>query len=187
MEYPHEKFTKSFIEAFNFASHFHLGQTYGGSHKGEEIDYLHHVVSVAMEVIWILSSDSSLDADLAIQCALLHDVVEDTTATIELVCEHFGESVAAGVMALSKDKQLLKSDQIADSLERIRLQPKEIWIVKMADRITNLSSPPYYWKNKKICSYQQDAKLIYEVLHEANAILAQRLKEKIDGYLQFLR
>ena len=179
---------ESFKEAWNFATHFHQGQTYGGAKEGEQIDYLNHVAGVAMEVLWALPTDLRLDGNLAVQCALLHDVIEDTTATPELVVERFGERVAAGVRALTKDKRLpTKAEQMADSLERIRLQPQEVWMVKLADRITNLYHPPYYWDNIKILAYQQEARVIYDVLHDANAALARRLQEKIEDYPRYLR
>jgi hypothetical protein len=54
--------------------------------------------------------------------------------------------VANGVMALSQDqvtwahviKFKRKWLQLEDSVTRIKLQPMEVWMVKLADRITNL-------------------------------------------------
>jgi (p)ppGpp synthase/HD superfamily hydrolase len=40
------------------------------------------------------------NADLAIQCALLHDVIEDTPTTCQEVEQQFGAAVAKGVLAL---------------------------------------------------------------------------------------
>jgi hypothetical protein len=56
----------------------------------------------------------------------------------------------------------------------------------MADRITNLYHPPYYWDNKKIEAYRREATLIYEALHPASLTLAGRLWEKIEAYQKFL-
>jgi (p)ppGpp synthase/HD superfamily hydrolase len=177
-----------FAKAWNFATRYHAGQTYGGPREGEQIDYLNHVGSVAMEVIWALPTAPTADGNLAIQCALLHDVIEDTVATYELVSEQFGRAVAAGVLALTKDATLpTKAEQMADSLQRIRRQPQEVWLVKMADRITNLYQPPYYWDNEKIEAYRQEAITIYEALHPANEALANRLYEKIERYKDFLK
>lgn len=172
-----------FKEAWQFATHFHQGQTYGGATVNERVEYLNHVASVAMEVLWALPTDPRLDGNLAVQCALLHDVIEDTAATPELVLARFGEQVAAGVQALTKDPRLpSKAEKMADSLKRIQAQPREVWVVKLADRITNLYHPPYYWDDAKILAYQQEARMIYAALHEANAALAQRLQEKIENY-----
>jgi (p)ppGpp synthase/HD superfamily hydrolase len=172
-----------FATAWHFATKYHQGQTYGGSEPEERIPYINHVGNVAVEVIWALNAASDLDGDLAVQCALLHDTIEDTAATYDLIYQHFGRSVAEGVQALTKDESLsTKTVQIIDSLQRIQQQPPEIWIVKMADRIVNLHHPPYYWNREKIESYRQEAILIYDALHPAHIALAARLKEKIERY-----
>jgi (p)ppGpp synthase/HD superfamily hydrolase len=177
-----------FKEAWNVATRYHQGQTYGGPAEGEQIPYLNHIASVVMEIIWALPTDPALDSHLAIQCALLHDLLEDTPATYELVQAQFGTPVADGVLALTKDVLLpTKELQMADSLRRIQLQRKEIWMVKLADRITNLHHPPFYWDNAKILAYQQEARQIYTALHTANAALAERLHLKITQYTRYLR
>lgn len=177
-----------FAQAWHFASLYHAGQTYAGPEEGQSFDYLTHVGSVTVELIRALPTTPEADGDLAVQCAVLHDVIEDTDATYDLVAESFGKAVADGVMALSKDPTLpTKAEQMTDSLRRIREQPKEIWMVKMADRITNLDPPPYHWDAAKIEAYRQEAIVIYNALHTANETLANRLQEKITQYKRFLR
>lgn len=177
-----------FEKAMSFAARQHHGQTYGGPHEGERIPYINHVVSVAMEIIWALQQDPSADSALAVQCALLHDTIEDTNANYETILALFGQAVADGVQALSKNPKLpTKAEQMADSLQRIRAQPREIWMVKMADRITNLYHPPFYWKNEKILAYRDEAIHIYDELHTAHGTLAERLQHKILAYPGFLR
>lgn len=177
-----------FHKAWEFSTRCHSGQTYGGAREGERVEYINHIASVAMEIAWALQSDPNANGALAVQCALLHDTIEDTDATYDVICDAFGKSVADGVLALSKDPTLpTKAEQIQDSLNRIKQQPREIWMVKLADRITNLYHPPYYWNNEKILSYRDEAVLIYNELHTANIGLAIRLQEKIDLYPRFLR
>jgi (p)ppGpp synthase/HD superfamily hydrolase len=176
-----------FSKAWTFATHCHKGQTYGGPTEGEQVDYINHVASVAVEVIWALPGTPDADANLAIQCALLHDVIEDTEVRYERIVERFGQPVADGVMALTKDSRIpTKGEQMDDSLRRIREQRQEIWMVKMADRITNLYHPPFYWNREKITAYRQEALKIYDALHPANALLAQRLYDKIEQYKRFI-
>ncbi len=127
--------------AWRFAAAAHLGQKLPGT----DLPYAVHVALVCMEVMAALRAEPGWDEDLAVQCALLHDVVEDTAVSGEEVRATFGASVAAGVLALSKDPALPRSEQMADSLRRIREQPREVWLVKLADRITNLAPPPSYW------------------------------------------
>jgi len=151
---------------------------------GTELPYIVHVGAVAMEVMTAIAQDSRVDnPDLAVQCALLHDVIEDTPASYEEVIERFGVAVADGVLALTKGTALpSKAEQMADSLARIRQQPREVWMVKLADRITNLQPPPYYWDAAKIAAYRTEAGTILDALGEADGWLAVRLQGKIAGY-----
>lgn len=177
-----------YAKAWYFATMAHEGQTYGVATEGLRINYLNHIGNVAMEVIHaIQQTPTTLQADLAIQCALLHDVIEDTAFGYEDIVQEFGTQVADGVLALTKDKKLpSKTDQMLDSLRRIQQQPPEVWIVKMADRITNLSHPPYYWDEQKIRSYQEEAALILRELKDGNGPIARRLQQKIAEYTSFL-
>jgi (p)ppGpp synthase/HD superfamily hydrolase len=90
-------------------------------------------------------------------------------------------------MALSKNKSLeTKREQILDSLMRIKQQPKEIWVVKMADRVANLGKPPHYWSNKKIEAYRNKAQIILEHLAKADEVMVKRLRGKIEDYREYL-
>lgn len=140
-----------------------------------------------MEIIAALNEEKKHDGNLAVQCALLHDTIEDTKTTFEEIETEFGLSVANGVLALSKNLELEKSLQMQDSLRRIKEQPKEIWMVKLADRITNLQAPPHYWKHDKIIRYREEAIEIYEALKDASPFLASRLTSKIEDYKLFIQ
>jgi len=86
------------------------------------------------------------------------------------------------VLALSKDKSIEKDHQLEDSLARIQQQPKEVWMVKLADRITNLAPPPAFWSQEKRQHYRQDAIIIHTSLKDASPYLGTRLLEKIEAY-----
>lgn len=176
-----------FATAWNFATLAHEGQTYGSCQPGQRIPYLNHLGSVAMEVMWALTlTPDEFDGNLAVQCAILHDVIEDTDHTYADLAAQFGEAVADGVQALTKDETLpTKTAQMQDSLQRIQQQPREIWLVKLGDRITNLAEPPYYWNLEKKQAYRVEAELIYQALHPAHTALAQRLQHKIQAYEQY--
>lgn len=170
-----------YVEALRFAAAKHAGQRVPGT----ELPYLVHVVSVAAEVIAALPSARVADPDLAVTCALLHDTVEDTGTSLDEIRAVFGDAVAAGVLALTKDSALPKAARMADSLRRIREQPREIAIVKLADRITNLSTPPREWTREKCASYRVEAGTIADVLGDADAGLAQRLRARIESYATY--
>jgi (p)ppGpp synthase/HD superfamily hydrolase len=177
---------EKYIKAWKFASLHHSGQKYGGNKKDLHFDYLTHIGMVCMEIVWALqNSDEEYNSDLAIQCAILHDTIEDTKVGYSDVLTEFGKNVADGVLALSKNQELESKDlQMKESLNRIKLQPREIWMVKMADRISNLNGAPFYWDNEKILKYRYEAQLIYDSLSTANSLLAQRLKLKINEYYE---
>jgi (p)ppGpp synthase/HD superfamily hydrolase len=171
-----------YVEAFKFAALAHLGQKVPGT----EISYIAHPALVSVEIIAALEVEAGHDADFAIQCALLHDVVEDTSVTYERLKERFGVAVANGVLALSKDPALPKERQMADSVQRIRRQPTEVWMVKLADRITNLQQPPPHWTAERIAGYREEAIQIHRALGEASELLSARLLAKIEAYETYI-
>jgi len=170
---------EKYIKALRYAAETHHGQTVPGS----DLPYVVHVTMVAMEVIAALGHEDGLDGDLAVQCALLHDVIEDTRKTHADLAAVFGERVAEGVQALSKDDGLNnKQEKMADSLARIKQQPREIWMVKLADRITNLQPPPGHWDFEKIERYREEGMLILSELAHSSPFLTDRLSKKIKEY-----
>ena len=176
---------ENYIEVLNFAAIAH-----GEQKTPKDLPYIAHITCVAMEVINACEK-SSLDeekANLAISCALLHDVIEDANITYDELYMKFGEKVANGVEALTKDKTLAsKQEQMKDSIERLLTQPYEVQMVKLADRITNLGIPPKHWDNEKISKYQKEASFILSCLGNSNIYLAQRLKEKIEEYKKYIK
>jgi (p)ppGpp synthase/HD superfamily hydrolase len=172
-----------YIKAYRFAAYAHLGQKVPGT----EISYIMHLSFVCMEVIAALNVEQEHDGNLAIQCSLLHDTIEDTNTTFEQIQTEFGEAVVNGVLALTKNSSLEKSLQMPDVLQRIKGQPPEISMVKLADRITNLQPPPHYWKQDKIVRYRAEAISIYEALKDASPFLGLRLASKIENYQAFIK
>lgn len=165
-------------KAYRFAAEAHNGQALPGTN----LPYIMHISFVCMEVMAALECESDRNGNLAIQCALLHDVIEDSDVTFEGVAAEFGAEVAAGVLALTKNARLDKTVQMEDSLRRIQKQPFEVWLVKMADRISNLGPPPLDWKRDKIGRYRKEAIEIHSALEEASAFLSDRLFRKIKAY-----
>jgi (p)ppGpp synthase/HD superfamily hydrolase len=138
---------------------------------------------VAMETIAVLSVEEGWDGDLVVQCALLHDVLEDTDRSDEGIEQRFGKAVADGVRALTRDGTVKdRRAQILENLERIRRQPWEIWMVKMADRIANLQPPPKDWTPEHITAYREESRIIHRALGKANSSLADRLAQRIANY-----
>src|ERR1039458_9038680 len=130
------------LKAAHFAAQKHAGQR----RKGAAAEpYINHLLEVAELVSSALAEP---DTNLVI-AALLHDTVEDTGVTKEVLVETFGSDVADLVMEVTDDKSLPKA-------ERKRLQilttPKKsvrAQVIKLADKIANLRSmlfsPPADW------------------------------------------
>ena len=172
---------------WHLATRLHDGQKYGGPEEGQQIEYMNHIGSVTFEILSAAGKGKMMDMDLAIKCAILHDTIEDTEQNYEGIRELFGKKVANGVMALTKNDDIGdKAEKMADSLARIKKQPKEVWAVKMADRICNLYAPPYYWSNEKKAEYREEAKTIHRALKKGNKYLAKRLKRKIREYGKYM-
>jgi (p)ppGpp synthase/HD superfamily hydrolase len=174
-------------DIWHLASRLHNGQKYGGEKKDEQVEYLNHIGGVVFEVLNAAQHSPGMDVNFALKCAILHDALEDTPYSYDEVLELFGKEVADGVMALTKDETIEgKRGKMTDSLKRIKTQRKEVWAVKLADRVVNLYRPPWYWDNEKKNEYMEEARLILHELKEGNEYLAKRLERKIEVYNRFL-
>ncbi len=130
----------SMIEkAYNMANNAHSGQV---RRSGEP--YIIHPLNVA-----IILADLELDKE-TIVAGLLHDVLEDTSTTMEGLTEAFGSDVALlvdGVTKLDKlqfvgsDKQVDRLEMQAENLRKMFLaMAKDIRVIliKLADRLHNM-------------------------------------------------
>ena len=160
-----------------FAAEYH-----GQQKMPNGLPYIVHLSNVAMEVFMAHKQKTDFDLKLAIHLALLHDILEDTALSFKALKAHFGNVVAIGVLALTKDSTLDKKDQMDDSLSRILDLGREVAVVKLCDRITNLQKPPKKWDNVKIEKYHLQALKIAERLQGKNDYLDKRIQEKIFNY-----
>lgn len=171
-------------KAISYAGEKHSNQKVPGSNS----NYIVHISNVAMEVIMAHKANPDFDIDLAVQIALLHDTIEDTSATHEQLISEFGQIIGDSVLALTKNSKLTtKEEKMSDSLKRITALSKEVSIVKLADRITNLQHPPSHWDGNKIAYYKEEAKTISTTLSFSNDYLAKRINDKIADYQKFVR
>jgi GTP diphosphokinase / guanosine-3',5'-bis(diphosphate) 3'-diphosphatase len=119
--------------AFDYANFFHRHQT---RDSGEP--YILHPIGVASTLF-----DMQMDL-VSIQCGLLHDVVEDTGATMDDLKGRFGEQVARvvdGVTKIGKLDLINKEERQAESMRKMLLamvNDIRVVIVKLADRLHNM-------------------------------------------------
>jgi (p)ppGpp synthase/HD superfamily hydrolase len=161
-------------------------RAHGAQQTPTGLPYAYHFTSVAVEVINAVQCDpiGREEADVAIGCALLHDVLEDTDYDLP---SWVNPLIRDGVGALTKDASLsTKREKMRDSLERLRHQPRCVQMVKMADRITNLDPPPQHWDAKKRGAYREEAQTILDALADSSQYLASKLKKRIARYGQYI-
>jgi (p)ppGpp synthase/HD superfamily hydrolase len=125
--------TEELQHALEYATYAHRGQV--RKYTGEP--YIGHPVAVAA-LTKVTLEYYGYDKDiviLAMKCALLHDVVEDTTVTIEDIQESFGDKVAQGVWFLTDPNTFVGNRATRKALTRARLAcaPTYIRLVKVAD------------------------------------------------------
>jgi len=171
-------------EAIKFATakHFEKEQKVAGT----DLPYVVHLSNVAMEIIIAASNSDNFNLGFAVQVALLHDTIEDTSTDFGELENKFGIEIATAVSALTKNSDIPKEQQMQDSLTRIKKLQAEVWAIKLADRITNLQPPPPHWDKEKKIKYQKEARIILSELKDGNDFLAKRLEAKIEEYGNYI-
>ena len=123
------------VRAYDFGAAAHDGQK---RQSGEA--YISHPVAVAQDL-----AEMGLDAQ-AIAAAILHDVVEDTDASLAEIEEQFGTEVALLVDGVSKLDQIQfhsRAEAQAESFRKMMLAMIEdirVILVKLADRLHNMQT-----------------------------------------------
>ena len=123
------------------------------AHKGQKRvsgeDYIIHPLAVAK-----ILTDLQID-DITISAAILHDVVEDTTHTLDEMRELFGDEVAMlidGVTKLGRIQYKSKEEQQLESYRKMFLaMAKDIRVImiKLADRLHNMRTLKYMREDKQ--------------------------------------
>ena len=119
--------------AYRYASSLH-----GDQKRKSGEPYITHPLRVAL-----ILAEMQMDM-VCLQTGLLHDVLEDTSATMDDLRERFGEDVARcvdGVTKLSKISFANREDRQAESLRKMLLAMTSdirVIIVKLADRLHNM-------------------------------------------------
>jgi guanosine-3',5'-bis(diphosphate) 3'-pyrophosphohydrolase len=158
--------------AYIFSAREHRSQV---RRSGEP--YLVHPIEVAYILV-----DLELDT-ASIVAGLLHDVVEDTLTTIDIVREYFGADVAhivEGVTKISKLQFASKEQAEAENLRKMILAMVDdirVILVKLADRLHNMRTLQHLDRDKQERIARETAE-IYAPL--ANRLGMGRIKTELE-------
>lgn len=120
----------------------HDGQT----RHGEEIPYVIHCIRVLNNILFIeshglhsgkFSPDMLDDAKIV---AVLHDILEDTFCSEKEIEELYGKTILNYIKELTLDNNLSKGEQREDLIRKSKDFSMVAKLVKLADRLDNLSS-----------------------------------------------
>jgi GTP diphosphokinase / guanosine-3',5'-bis(diphosphate) 3'-diphosphatase len=131
--------------AYRFASQAHEHQQ---RRSGE--DFILHPLGVALILAELRSDDATLAA------GILHDVVEDTDATIEQVRDEFGDDVARLVEGVTKLTRIHFQSREQAQAENYRkmivamADDHRVILIKLADRLHNMRTIEYLGKQKQL-------------------------------------
>jgi guanosine-3',5'-bis(diphosphate) 3'-pyrophosphohydrolase len=136
--------------------------------------YINHPITLAE----VLSRVGNITNPSVLAAALLHDTLEDTQTTRPELRRAFGPSIAKIVEEVTDDKRLPKQRRKELQVEHAAHISKSAKLVKLADKIANLSdiitSPPAGWSLQRKRDYFDWAKRVIDQVRGTNSKLETR-------------
>ena len=149
------------IAAIAFAADKHRSQR---RKDAEESPYINHPIALAN----LLANEAGIDDQRVLLAAILHDTIEDTDTTEQVLVRHFGKNVADIVREVTDDKTLPKAERKRLQIEQASQLSRRARLVKLADTICNLrdiaASPPANWSVERKQAYFDWAKAVVDGL-----------------------
>jgi guanosine-3',5'-bis(diphosphate) 3'-pyrophosphohydrolase len=138
------------FEAVSFAARAHRHQL----RKDGQTPYVAHVFRVCL----ILRHVFGIDDAESLMTAVLHDTIEDTNTDYDDVAEAFGDRIAAGAAALSKDKRLQEERREKTYKKTLAAASPQIKLCKLADIFDNLMDSEHTGdkQRKRTCTRSRD-------------------------------
>lgn len=156
------------MSALDLAVEAHRGTFRDGE---SAVPYACHPV----EVMLLLRHEAGVLDEAHLAAALLHDTVEDTSVTLELVSERFGSRVAELVGEVTRDEPSdeetagMSKDEIWELrtgmlMEEIGRMSGEARMIKLADRLSNIRESKRTRSGKKLDRYVRQTRMILEAI-----------------------
>ena len=146
--------------------------------------YICHPISVAQLLV-----ELGMDSE-SVAAALMHDVAEDTTVTIDEIRQKFGSEVALlvdGVTKLTQIKFSNVEDRKAENLRKMLLamsQDVRVMIIKLCDRLHNMRTGDAWPEQKRRDKALETMEVYAPIAHRLGI---SNIKEELeDRSLQYL-
>ncbi len=159
-------------------------KAHGDQRRVSGIPYILHPTSVACIV-----AELGMDTD-SICGALLHDVVEDTSVSLEAIKKHFGEDVAKlidGVTKISKIPFSSREQEQAENIRKMLIAMADdirVIIIKLADRLHNMRTMDCMPEQKRRDKSLENMQVFAPIAHRLGI---KAIKDELeDRSLQYL-
>jgi (p)ppGpp synthase/HD superfamily hydrolase len=162
--------------ARKFAEHAHRSVNHRRKYTGEA--YITHPAAVAELVAGVTRDEATICA------AWLHDVIEDTPVTLDMIGKEFGnrvERLVAQLTDISKPEDGNRTTRKKIDREHIRQACAQAKTVKLADLIDNAGSITKY-DPQFARIYMEEKRLLLEVLKEGDQTLYRMAEAIISNY-----
>jgi myo-inositol-1(or 4)-monophosphatase len=129
-------------KAYEFSAKAHKGQY----RKGTNIPYFSHIITT-MNYAFDLTDDIEI-----LQAAILHDTMEDTDVTFDVLEKEFGARVAKLVEQETENKRTELPPDVTwelrkrEGIEHVRDGSHDIKLIVLADKTANLESVVREWR-----------------------------------------
>ncbi|MDF1503920.1 bifunctional (p)ppGpp synthetase/guanosine-3',5'-bis(diphosphate) 3'-pyrophosphohydrolase [Roseisolibacter sp. H3M3-2] len=148
------------VRAYRYSERAHEGQT-----RSSGDPYVSHCVEVAK-----ILADLQLDT-ITVAAGLIHDVVEDTTISVDDVAREFGDEIAQIVDGLTKIGNLpmhSKEERQVENYRKLLLsvaKDARVILIKLADRLHNMRTLDYLPPEKRRRISQETRDLYAPLAH----------------------
>lgn len=166
------------LKAANYSAQKHTHQR---RKDEDQSPYINHPIQVA-EMISRVGRVKDIDVLVA---AILHDTIEDTSATYTDIASEFGTKIADIVLAVTDDKSLPKETRKQLQIEHAPTLSAEAKLVKLGDKICNItdicSHPPAAWSIERRQDYLTWAERVVAGLRGVNIDLESEFDRQLQA------